>query len=354
MVRSAVLTGSTGYLGIHLLYNLLRQENIDQVICVTRHKDHDAFWRAIQSQADAFEVPLNVSEAKSKVEVASVDLVNNHELIIPTLDKYKETVTSVHHLACDTTYGHPMEHFKPWINCTKALIRYCMDPEYPKHLYAVGSYGQRLMNDPLVGSNEDFYWINGYFQYKRWLYNYMQAKMDEGLKGTLFEPLYIIGAIDLGQGYAVWRIVRVFTALGYAFEYIMGFTPIEMLIENYMLTLNYPDKVGRVVAPYIPHRVYVNKAVQKLVPDLKIIDYEEFRSIVKKIMPKKLKYFGPNIHSIISSIKVDATFHPLYDASKFTTDNPDDYLLTCLGLKEAVKLGLEDRHKLSNIDQKSG
>ncbi|CAF1680635.1 unnamed protein product, partial [Adineta ricciae] len=179
-----------------------------------------------------------------------------------------------------------------------------------------------------------FYWINGYFQYKRWLYNYMQAKMDEGLKGTLFEPLYIIGATDPGQAYAVWRITRMFTALGYAFEYIMGFTPIEMLIENYMLTLNHPEKVQRVMAPYIPHRIYVNRALKKLLPDLKIIDYEEFRNLVRKIMPKNLKYFGPNIVSIIDSLKVDATFHPLYDASKFTEGNQEDYLLTCSGLNK--------------------
>ncbi|CAF1680636.1 unnamed protein product, partial [Adineta ricciae] len=172
MVRSVVLTGSTGYLGIHLFSNLIRQENIDQIICVTRHNDHDAFWRTIQSQANAFKISLDIPEVKSKVEVVTIDLVNNHDSIKPILDKYKQTVKSVHHLACDTAYGQPIEYFRPWINCTKALIRYCMDPEYPKHLYAVGSYGQRLMNDLPLDCEEDFCWINGYLQDKRWLYNY--------------------------------------------------------------------------------------------------------------------------------------------------------------------------------------
>ncbi|CAF1250812.1 unnamed protein product [Adineta ricciae] len=352
MVHSVVLTGSTGYLGIHLLSDLIHQENIDQIICVTRNSDHDAFWRTIQSQIDAFKVPLDISEAKSKVEVVTIDLVNKHDSIKPILDQYKETVKSVHHLACDTAYGKPIAYFQPWINCTKALVRYCMDPEYPKHLYAVGSYGQRLMDDLPSDCEEDFYWINGYFQYKRWLYNYMQAKMDEGLKGTLFEPLYIIGATDPGQAYAVWRISRMFATLGYAFEYAMGFTPIEMLLENYMLTLNHPDKVGRVMAPFIPHRIYVNRALKKLLPDLKVIDYEEFRNLVRKTMPKNLKYFGPNITNIIESLKIDATFHPLYDASKFIEGGQEDYLLTCSGLEEAVKLGLEDRKKFDHIDKK--
>jgi thioester reductase-like protein len=349
MARSALLTGSTGYLGINLLHNLLRQKTIDQVLCATRHKDHEAFWKSIQSQANTFNVPLNLSEAKSKVEVVSVDLANNHALILPTLEKYKQTVNAVHHLACDSTYGHPIEHFQPWINCTKALIRYCMDPKYPKHLYAVGSYGQRLIDHPSVNPIEDSYWINGYFQYKRWLSNYMQAKMDEGLSGTLFEPAYIIGAVDPGQDYIFWRIARMFVELGYGFEYPMGFTTIEMMIDNYMLTVNYPDKVQRVMAPCIPYHVYVHKALQKLVPDLKIVDYQEFRNIIKKMMPKRLKYFGPNVPSIIKSTKIETIFHPLYDATKFAKEDPHDYLLTCSSLTKAVELGLQDRDKIRHM-----
>jgi len=351
MAQSALLTGSTGYLGINLLHNLLCQKNIDQVLCTTRHKDHEAFWKSIQSQANKFNVPLNLSEAKLKVEVVSVDLVNDHASILPTLEKYKQTVNAVHHLACDATYGHPIEHFQPWINCTKALIQYCMDPKYPKHLYAIGSYGRRLIDDPSIDRIEDSYWINGYFQYKRWLFNYMQAKMDEGLSGTLFEPAYLIGTVDPGQEYLIWRIARLFVALGYGFEYPMGFTPTEMMIDNYMLTVNYPDKVQRVMSPCIPYRVYLHRALQKLVPNLKIVDYEEFRNIIKKIMPQRLKYFGPNVPSVIESIELEMTFHPLYDVTKFEKEDLHDYLLTCSSLTEAVELGLKDRDKLRHMEK---
>ncbi|CAF0953541.1 unnamed protein product [Adineta steineri] len=346
MPRSALITGSTGYIGIQVFSNLLRQKTIDRIICVSRHNDQEAFWSSIQSQAKKFQVSLNISEAKEKVEVVRIDLDKNHGLILPALEKYKQSVSTVHHLACDSTYGHPFEHFEPWINCTKALIQYCMDPKYPKQMYATGSYGHHLIDNPHVDLKEDFYFINGYFQYKRWLNNYMQEKMDEGLNGILFEPAYIIGPIDPGQDYILWRIARMFVALGYAFKYPMGVTPVEMMIDNYMLTVNHPDTGLKVMSPGIPKPIYVHEAIQKLVPDLKIIDYQEFRNIIKQVMPKRLKYFGPNVPLVVETTKGTAIFHPLYDNTRFEKGDLTDYLLNCAGLKEAVKLGLEDRQKL--------
>ncbi|CAF0938530.1 unnamed protein product [Adineta steineri] len=352
MSRSALITGSTGYIGIRVLYDLLRQKTVDRVLCVSRHKDQEAFWSSIESQANKFQVPLNVSEAKAKVGMVSVDLGKNHNLLLPALEQYKQSVSTVHHLACDTTYGHPFEHFEPWINCTKELTQYCMDPKYPKHMYVTGSYGHHLVDNPHVDRKEDFYFINGYFQYKRWLSKYIQNKMDEDLKGTLFEPGYIIGPIDPGQNYIFWRIARMFVALGYAFKYQMSFTPIEMMIDNYMLTLNHPDTSPRVMSPIIPKRLYIHEVIQKLVPDLKIVDYEEFRNIIKQIMPKRLKYFGPNVPLIMETTEINATFHPLYDNTRFKEDIPMDYFLNCTGLTEAVKLGLEDRQNLLNMRSK--
>ncbi|CAF1018332.1 unnamed protein product [Adineta steineri] len=352
MPRSVLITGSTGYIGSHVLYNLLRQKTIDRVLCVSRHRDQGEFWSSVQSQANKFQVPLNLSEAKAKIEVVSVDLDKNHNLILPALEKYKQSVSSVHHLACDTAYGVPIEHFEPWINCAKELIQYCMDPKYPKHIYTVGSYGRHLVDNPHVDRKEDFYFINGYFEYKRWLSKYMKEKMDKGLKGTLFEPGYIIGSIDPGQNYIFWRIARMFVALGYAFKYAMCFTPLEMLMDNYILSLNHPDTNPRIMSAVVPKRLYIHKVIQKLVPDVKIVDYEEFRNIIKQIMPKRLKYFGPNIQLILETTEINATFHPLYDNTRFKEDIPMDYFLNCTGLTEAVKLGLEDRQKLLNMRSK--
>ncbi|CAF0938491.1 unnamed protein product [Adineta steineri] len=352
MPRSVLITGSTGYIGSHVLYNLLRQKTIDRVLCVSRHRDQGEFWSSVQSQANKFQVPLNLSEAKAKVEVVSVDLDKNHNLILPALEQYKQSVSAVHHLACDTAYGVPIEHFEPWINCAKELTQYCMDPKYPKHIYIVGSYGRHLVDNPHVDRKEDFYFINGYFEYKRWLSKYMQEKIDKGLKGTLFEPGYIIGSIDPGQNYIFWRIARMFVALGCAFKYAMCFTPLEMLMDNYILSLNHPDTNPRIMSAVVPKRLYIHKVIQKLVPDLKIVDYEEFRNIIKQIMPKRLKYFGPNIQLVLETTEINATFHPLYDNTRFKEDIPMDYFLNCTGLTEAVKLGLEDRQKLLDMRPK--
>ncbi|UJR18994.1 hypothetical protein I4U23_022124 [Adineta vaga] len=343
MQKSVLITGVTGYVGIHLLSRLVRQNNIDRIFCVTRHKDHDSFWSAIKLQANQFNITMDVSDIQPKLDIVNIDLAQNHNSILPALQKFKQSVKEVHHLACDGNYGHPLEYFQPWINTTKELIQFCMDSTHPKSLYAVGSYGQHIIDT--INNDKDYYWINGYFKYKRWLYNYMLEKMDEGLQGTLIEPGVVVGTIDPGQKYSFWRITRIFAATGYAFNYPMVFTPIDMLIDNYILAQNYPHESPKVISPLIPKYLYVNKAVQKLLPDLKVIDYEKFRTLMEHVMPEKAKYFGPNFLRSIYGPKLIATFHPFYDTTKYVSKDVIDYLSDCKSLTDAVEQGLKSRTK---------
>ena len=177
MQKVIILSGATGYVGSHLLSKLVRQKNVDQVFCLTRHKDHESFWSSITSNIKRYNIDVHVPDIKTKTELISIDLVQNPDSILPALAKYERVVNVVHHLAGDLTFADPLEHFQPWVETTKNLIQYCMNSKYPKHFYTIGSYAHYLLDclDSLQ-DDEDSYWRNGYFQHKKWLHSYMLEK----------------------------------------------------------------------------------------------------------------------------------------------------------------------------------
>ncbi|CAF3822371.1 unnamed protein product, partial [Rotaria sp. Silwood1] len=179
------------------------------------------------------------------------------------------------------------------MNVTKTLVEYCMDSQYPKQFHVTGSFGHHLVE--YKHTDEDYYWINGYFVYKKWLHNYMREKFATGLKGVLFEPAYVIGPVDPGQKYMFWRIARLFATLEYAFQYVMLCTPIDMLIDHYLLALNCTHPGPNIICPFIPEPLNITKHMQELLPNLEVVDFDRFREIVNQRLPKKAKYFGPNM-----------------------------------------------------------
>ncbi|CAF3332193.1 unnamed protein product [Rotaria socialis] len=352
MKHSILLTGSTGYLGTHLVSKLLRQANVERILCPTRKESPELFWESFASSSKQYDLKLNVSDLKSKIEPIKIDLVANRNSLLKSLEPYNKTVTVVHNLACEANYGVPIDFFKPWMEITEQLTEFCMDSKYPKQLLSTGSYGHYLLDHKHAA--EDYYWINGYFGYKKWLNTYLSKKFSQGLKGVLFEPAYVVGRFDPGQSYMFWRVARIFAALEYACQYKMLLTPIDMIMDNYMLALNSPDAVPNILSPFIPEPFDLPKLIQKLVPNLKLIDYEMFRKEVDEKLAKRSKYFGPNlVHCMEETLKTTkAVFHPLYDISKYNNIDAAAYFFSCGSLKEALQLGQKDKLGFQNNKQK--
>ncbi|CAF2974337.1 unnamed protein product [Rotaria sp. Silwood2] len=340
------ITGATGYIGINLVSKLLRQPNVERIICTTRQKHPDSFRSSIQLNSKQYGLSVNEFDLKSKIEPIELDLVKDRSSLLSFLEPYKKTIDIIHHLASDIGYGFPVEHFQPWMDVTKILAEYCMDSKHPKQFHVTGSYGHKLIE--FKYTDEDFYWINGYFVYKKWLHNYMCEKFAKGLKGVLFEPGYVIGSVDPGQKYMLWRIVRMFATLEHAFQYRMLCTPIDMLIDHYMLALNHTDPGPNIICPFIPEPLNISKHMQELLPHLTMVDFERFREIVKQRLPKKAKYFGPAMlnctESVLSIQK--AIFHPLYDSTKYKNINQTTYLLSCKSFKDALKQGQQNKDNI--------
>jgi thioester reductase-like protein len=143
--------------GTHLLSELLRQTDVGRIFCITRYKECDAFLSAIEASVMRYRIDMLMSDVKSKVELIFMDLTKDDDSILSTLGEYEQEIDVIHHLACDTAYGEPKEYFQPWINATKALVQYCMNPKYPKYFYAVGSCGHVLVDKPYTA--DDAYWV---------------------------------------------------------------------------------------------------------------------------------------------------------------------------------------------------
>ena len=69
-------------------------------------------------------------------------------------------------------------------------------------------------------------------------------------------------------------------------------------------------------------------------------------------MPKKAKYFGPNLLRGSELTKIIPSYHPLYNNPKYTSMNTADYFSNCKSLADAVTQGIIDRQAFIGIKKK--
>ncbi|OUL29041.1 amino acid adenylation domain-containing protein [Nostoc sp. 106C] len=106
----AFITGTTGFLGAHLLYELLTKSNYRKVYCLIRAESDTKAMKRLYATFDQYQLPTTILK---QVIVITGD-IRQPQLQLPTalFDQLGEEVDQIYHVAADTNYIKPYSLIK--------------------------------------------------------------------------------------------------------------------------------------------------------------------------------------------------------------------------------------------------
>ncbi|KAF2280128.1 acetyl-CoA synthetase-like protein [Westerdykella ornata] len=118
-----LLTGSTGNLGAHTLEALVRNGNVERIICLSR-ASHGEDLKVRQERANSMAGIALDSQAWSKIELLAADTqAPNFGLSNDQLRRLEQNVTHIIHLAWPMDFQRQLFSFRPQLDALESLIR---------------------------------------------------------------------------------------------------------------------------------------------------------------------------------------------------------------------------------------
>ena len=196
--KNILLTGATGYLGIHILYSLLMETQAD-VFCIVRQNMGSDSYNRIISSLNYYFPELN-ENCYNRIFVTQGDITLDYlGLDKPTYERLlSKTDTIIHSAANVRHYGSEEEFEKINVNGTKELIKFAEQNKAAFHYistisvsgnYITGRHGERA-----VFTEKDYYIGQNVFDNV-----YLKTKMDaerevlEAAKRGLRINIYRVG-----------------------------------------------------------------------------------------------------------------------------------------------------------------
>ncbi|QKQ73115.1 amino acid adenylation domain-containing protein [Nostoc sp. TCL240-02] len=204
----ALITGTTGFLGAHLLYELLTKGSYRQIYCLVRaENDADAMTR-LRATFIQYQLPIT---KLAQVHVIVGD-IQQPQLQLPTMlfDKLGEEVDQIYHVAADTNYIKPYSLIKKSnVDGTANILTLAAHRRH-KTLHYISTLAVYGSLTSLLGINEvaeDFdvdlcevimsveY---GYVRSKWVAERMLQSAQEKGLAVSIYRPGFISGHRQTG------------------------------------------------------------------------------------------------------------------------------------------------------------
>lgn len=182
--RQILLTGATGFIGIHFLVKLLRAFPEANIWCLVRGRSLEHCMERLHATARQFSLDEEIGQAWSRVIGVAGDIARPRlGLAAEVYDKLAGTVETVVHLAAKDNFFLPFEVLqKPHIDGVRNVIEFCASCSV-KSLMAMSTCKIRLIQE-LQGKvipNDALY--DGYAQTK--YVGHCMVEEVAGLKGKL-------------------------------------------------------------------------------------------------------------------------------------------------------------------------
>ncbi|CAG8129870.1 unnamed protein product [Penicillium olsonii] len=126
---SAILTGATGSIGAHTLYELLNDESISTVFCLTRRKDPlDAILRSLSEK----DLHITPEQASNIVALNSALEKPDFGLDEKVLTCMRQSVTQIYHVAWPVNFNLPLGQFEPHLRGLYNLLQFSLLVQQPQ------------------------------------------------------------------------------------------------------------------------------------------------------------------------------------------------------------------------------
>jgi amino acid adenylation domain-containing protein/thioester reductase-like protein len=206
--HNILLTGATGFLGSHLLYELLQKTTVKQVYCIIRATDDTHALLRLKQAMERYQLPK--ASLDKVVALAGNITQTNLGLSSRTYQYLTKQLDTIIHSAADISYIRPYsEAVKPNVEGTRMLLDLAATHKVKAfhHISSLSVYGATgtLLGLDAVDESYDIqtslpilFFENGYTQAK-WAAEHMVKKaQQQGLPVSIYRPGFIQGHTQTG------------------------------------------------------------------------------------------------------------------------------------------------------------
>ena len=315
----SLVFGGTGFVGCHLIHELLRDKRTERVYAIVRNRDGVMPEERIFKQWRAFELDENEVD-KSKLTVLTGTLADK-DFLLPQ-DQFRtlaDKVDTVFQVAGDTDYtpGY-IETRQEWVLGMLGIIQFCFDGQ-AKQMCFVGSTIVSLYTQPEDFRTKDTWWRSGYAQMKWVNQNLVSGLYERGMRAQVIEAPYVLGSTtkgrDPGYHYTFWRVIAIGKALKLAPEGEMpAISPVDLLVDAMILNAFAKDPLP-LIRPIYPRHTMVEELAELL--GCRVVGYEEgMDKLTNYATPSQLRMFPPDGLKMIASGNKQWIYPPGFDMSK--------------------------------------
>ena len=262
--KSVLLTGATGFLGIHILYKFLRDEDLD-IYCIIRQRNVNKSKKYL----------LDLFKAYFKDEYTKMDFGRIH-VILGDISKDKLGLTDeeyknlgskigyvIHTAANVKHYGNYDDFYKTNVKGTETIINFCLENHlFLYHISTMSVSGKQITSNSnrmnineftekhfFVGQN---YYDNVYVRTKFEAEKTIYEAMNKGLAASVLRVGNLTGRYSDGhfqlnaQDNAFYNIIKTIIKLQIVPDYMlnmeMEFTPVDYCSEAIYKIIHYGDQ----------------------------------------------------------------------------------------------------------------
>lgn len=199
-----LITGSTGFIGIHLLREIISNCSAD-IVCLVRAQDDVEAYQRLFSKLDFFS--LDARDIQDRVSIVTGDLSKpNFGATQDKFDTLCEEIDFIFHVGASNNWLMPFEKLEPInVTGTARIIEFARRGKN-KTLHHISSTAVFMSLDaielgylarihPLSKYRRH---VNGYFESKWAAELLVQKAFDEGLPGTIYRPSFVGGSLQSG------------------------------------------------------------------------------------------------------------------------------------------------------------
>jgi len=293
-VNGVLLTGATGFLGIHLLKDLV--ESSIKVICPVREKNGIAARERLKQTWYYY----HQSKLPSAVRVISYH-DNEPSSLTEAVDDYTAKFTDIIHAAALVRqWGEYKEFEQSNVLLTKEITNYCM--KYNKHLHLISTISVADFDNKHKETN------NPYIQTKHISENIFNAALANGMKGNIYRTGNLTGRYS--DGLFQKNIEENFTYLILKAVVILSKLPEKFI--NHTFEMTPVDFCSKAIIDLLPclnngavyvisHKTETNKqaffeALKEKGYNIKTVTNEEFKKHLNNISDKSDSAYNLPVH----------------------------------------------------------
>jgi thioester reductase-like protein len=340
--KKVLLLGATGFVGLHLLRELLLDEKVEEVYAIVRNRNEQTGQQRIYAGVNKFSLSLI---NKQKLTIVPGDLaIDKLGLTNDIYDFMLNEIDIIINAAGSTNHSRSYSYFRnesitPFLHLMELTLQGRL-----KSLHQVGSMGNEVFKRKRDFARFSFYHC-GYSRMK-WVAKHLSVQANnDGVPVYMYMPPFVLGGeassyVDPGLQYSFWQVMHYANQLGLIWDMGDDAMPViaadvfaKDMLKNIFSTdpqpLNYPtlyvksehlaDQFGWKIVSWIEFRKAIKKKYSLGEVLLNLFNsYSGFRksfknalftrSIFPKYLPDIIQAVGPqNITSRPSNTEDEGT-----------------------------------------------